>query len=113
MKEIKAIVKPFMLEAVLTALDAMPDLPGVTVSEVLGWGRLPGRKQEHDTVEAGHGFTKKVKLEIVVSEQQESRVVNAIVAAARTGNPGDGKVFVLGVTHAVRIRTGEQDHDAI
>ncbi|MFQ5426781.1 MAG: P-II family nitrogen regulator, partial [Gaiellales bacterium] len=94
MKEIKAIVQPFMIEKVLSALDAMQDLPGVTISEIMGWGRLPERRQAHDVEHPGHGLSKKVKLEIVVRDDLADRVVDAIAAAARTGSPGDGKVFV-------------------
>ena len=113
MKEIKAIIQPFMVEKVLSALDAMEDLPGVTISEIMGWGRLPERRQEHDVVHAGHGLSKKVKLEIVVGDEQAPRVVAAIATAARTGNPGDGKIFVHDVGQAIRIRTGETGPDAI
>lgn len=113
MKEIKAIIKPFMVEKVLSALDAMEDLPGVTISEIMGWGRLPERRQEHDVVHAGHGLSKKVKLELVVQDEQVHDVVEAIASAARTGNPGDGKIFVHDVGQAVRIRTGETGPEAI
>ena len=113
MKEIKAIVQPFMVEKVLSALDAMEDLPGVTISEIMGWGRLPERRQAHDVEHAGHGLSKKVKLEIVVQDGQVRGVVDAIASAARTGNSGDGKIFVHQVDHAVRIRTGETDLEAI
>ena len=113
MKEIKAIVQPFMVEKVLSALDAMEDLPGVTISEIMGWGRLPERRQAHDVEHAGHGLSKKVKLEIVVRDDLADRVVEAIASAARTGNPGDGKVFMSSVDRALRIRTGESGNDAI
>ena len=113
MKEIKAVVQPFMVEKVLSALDAMEDLPGVTISEIMGWGRLPERRQAHDVVHAGHGLSKRVKLEIVVRDDLAKRVVETIAAAARTGNAGDGKVFVSSVDRALRIRTGESGDDAI
>jgi len=113
MKEIKAIIKPFVLEKVLSTLDAMEDLPGVTISEVTGWGRFPGRHKENDVVQAGHGLTKKIKLEIVVKEEQMQHVVEAVTEAAHTGNPGDGKVFVYDVDRVVRIRTGESGPKAI
>jgi nitrogen regulatory protein P-II 1 len=70
MREIKAIIQPFMVEQVLSALDAMVDLPGVTLSEIMGWGRLPERRRDHDVVHAGHGLSKQVKLEIVVGDEQ-------------------------------------------
>ena len=113
MKEIKAIVQPFLVEKVLSTLDALEDLPGITISEIMGWGRLPERRQAHDVVHAGHGLSKKVKLEIVVRDEMADRVVEAIAAAARTGSPGDGKVFVLSVDRALRIRTRESGDDAI
>lgn len=113
MKEIKAIIQPFMVDKVLSALDAMDDLPGVTISEIMGWGRLPERRQEHDVVHAGHGLSKKIKLEIVVRDDQVRSVVSAIATAARTGNAGDGKIFLHAIDHATRIRTGETGPDAI
>lgn len=113
MKEVKAIVQPFMLEKVLTALDSMQDLPGVTLSEIMGWGRFPERRIGHDVEHAGHGFSKKIKLEIVVPDGQVQAVVDAIASAARTGNSGDGKIFVHEVEHAIRIRTGEAGPDTI
>jgi len=113
MKEIKAIIKPFVLEKVLSRLDSMEDLPGVTISQVMGWGHFPERHEEHDIVQAGHGLSKKVKLELVVKEQQVKSVVDAVAAAAHTGNPGDGKIFVYDVGEVVRIRTGEIGPDAI
>ena len=113
MKQVKAVIQPFMVEKVLSALDAMDDLPGVTISEIVGWGRLPERRQEHDVVRAGHRLSKKVKLEIVVQDEHAQRVVEAIVAAARTGNAGDGKIFVHDVDQTVSIRTGETGSEAI
>lgn len=113
MKEIKAIVQPFLVEKVLSALDALEDLPGVTISEIKGWGRLPDGRPSHDVDPAGHGLSPKVKLEIVVRDDLADRVVETIATAARTGNPGDGKVFVLSVERALRISTGESGDDAI
>ena len=113
MKEIKAIVQPFMVEKVLDALEELEGLPGVTMSEVMGWGRLPGRRQEHDVSHSGHGFTRKVKLEIVVCDEVVESVVRAIVNAAHTGNPGDGKVFTSPVDDAIRVRTGEAGEAAL
>jgi len=113
MKEIKAVIKPFVMEKVLHVLDAMDDLPGVTISEVVGWGRLPERRSENDVVHAGHGFSKRTKLELVVRDDQVEAVVQALAAAARTGNPGDGKIFVYEVQDVIRIRTGERGPQAI
>ncbi|HED65076.1 MAG TPA: P-II family nitrogen regulator [Planctomycetes bacterium] len=113
MKEIKAIIQPFVLERVLDALNELDGLPGVTISEVLGWGRLPERRQKHDVIHAGHGLSKKSKLEIVVDDARADAVLQAIRKAAHTGNAGDGKIFVYEVAQIVRIRTGEQGADAI
>ena len=113
MKKIKAIIQPFMVEKVLAALDAIEDLPGVTISEISGWGRLPERREAHDVKHGGHGLTKKVKLEIVVRDGLVDQVVEVIAASAHTGNAGDGKIFVSGIDGALRIRTGESDDEAI
>lgn len=109
MKEIKAIIQPFMLEKVLHALDGLPDLPGVTVSQVLGWGKERAAAAVDSVQEAGHAFARKTKLEIVVPDGQAERVVLAIAGAARTGRPGDGKIFVSDLTEVIKIRTGEPE----
>ncbi|HBL31604.1 MAG TPA: GlnB [Acidobacteria bacterium] len=108
MKEIKAIIQPFMVDNVLLALDAITELPGLTVSQVLGWGRQRGATVQDPVREAGHTFAKKTKLEIVVTDELAPRVVQAIVETARTGRAGDGKIFVSEVKEVVRIRTGER-----
>ena len=113
MKEIKAIIQPFMVEKVLTALDAMEDLPGVTYSEVAGWGRLPERRSGGTDMPTAHGLTKKTKLEIVVRDDQVESVTALILNASRTGNAGDGKIFVHSVDQVIRIRTGETGPDAV
>ncbi len=109
MKEIKAIIQPFMLEKVLHALDGLPDLPGVTVSQVLGWGRERAAAVADAVQESGHAFARKTKLEIVVSDDLVSLVVQTISESARTGRPGDGKIFVSDLTEVVKIRTGESN----
>ncbi len=112
-KEIKAIIQPAMLSKVIDALKAMKDLPGVTVSEVKGFGKSRAadapEKFAEDTVE----YTKKVKIEIVVSDDRVDDVLTAICANAHTGKPGDGKIFVLPVHNVVKIRTGEKGEAAI
>ena len=113
MKEIKAIIQPFMLDNVLLALDAIAELPGLTVSQVLGWGKARGATVDEPVREAGHSFAKKTKLEIVVADELAPRVVQAIVETARSGRPGDGKIFVSDVEQVVRIRTGERDEEAL
>lgn len=113
MKEIKAIIQPFMLDNVLLALEGIAELPGLTVSQVLGWGRERGMTAKDPVQEAGHSFAKKTKLEIVVPDDLAPRVVQAIVETARTGRAGDGKIFVYEVAEVVRIRTGEHDGAAL
>lgn len=113
MKEIKAIVQLFKLEEVLRALDALPNLPGVTVSHVLGRGKSRAASAESTVSEAGHRFVKKSKLEIVVPDDLAAVVVDTIATAARTGNVGDGKIFVYEVAEVVKIRTGQRGAAAI
>lgn len=112
MKEIKAIIQPFMLEAVLDALKSLEPLPGVTISPVLGFGKARGDVKQ-PVYEAGHTFVPKTKLEIVVSDKIARTVVDSISQHAHTGNVGDGKVFVYEVREAVKIRTGERGEAAI
>jgi nitrogen regulatory protein P-II 1 len=105
MKEIKAYLRPHMVDAVVDALESQPRTPGVTVTEVKGFGHRAGG----GPVE----LTERVKLEIVVPDSEVERIVDTIVEKARTGSPGDGKVFVSKVTEAVRIRTGERGRVAV
>lgn len=113
MREIKAIIQPFMLQDVLHALAAMDDLPGVTISEVTGWGKSRAAGAKETTRRGGHAVAKKAKLEIVVSAKLAPRVVATIAEAARTGNPGDGKIFEFDVSNAVKVRTGESGEEAL
>lgn len=105
MKEIKAYLRPHMVDPVVDALETEPGLPGVTVSEVTGFGHAAGG----GPVE----LTERAKLEIVVPDAEVEHVVGVIVQEARTGAPGDGKIFVSDVTGAVRIRTGERGEAAV
>ena len=112
MKEIKAIIQPFMLDKLLDALHAVEELPGLTVSEVRGYGRTRGRRADaaaDDPVQ----YVKKVKIELVVPDALLERVVRTIQEHAHTGNLGDGKIFVYEVGDVVRIRTGEHGEAAI
>lgn len=114
MEEIKAIIQPFMLDDVLRALAAIDDLPGVTVSEIQGWGRSRAVSAgDRRTTESGHALARKTKIETVVPSAMVSRVVDAIRDAAHTGNPGDGKIFVHSISEVTRIRTGETGEKAI
>lgn len=113
MREIKAIIQPFMLQDVLVALSALDDLPGVTISEVTGWGKSRAADAADTVEKGGHALAKKTKLEIVVPTHLAPQVVAAISEAARTGNPGDGKIFEIDVADAVKIRTGERGEPAL
>lgn len=113
MKEIKAIIQPFMLEHVLHALGAIKELPGVTVSQVTGWGKARGQDEPDAVHEGGHRLAKKTKLEIVVSDTLASHVAKVISDNARTGNVGDGKIFVSNVQDAIKIRTGGRSEEAL
>ena len=112
MKLITAIVKPFKLDDVKQALEAA-GVSGMTVSEASGYGRQRGHTEVYRGAEYTVEFVPKVKLEVLVTSEQASDVIDAIVKAAQTGQVGDGKVFVTGVEKIVRIRTGEEDTDAL
>jgi len=110
MKEIKAIIRPHRLDAVLDALHGHPELPGVTVSHVRGFGRSVGRPTERDKAPIQYGTTEMVKLECVVNDEMLDAVIHIIQAAAQTGNPGDGKICVYEVNEIVKIRTGARSN---
>jgi nitrogen regulatory protein P-II 2 len=112
MKIVTAVIKPFKLEEVRDALTAL-GVHGMTVSEVKGYGRQKGHTEIYRGAEYAVSFLPKIKIETAVQSEQVGRVVEAIVAAARTGQIGDGKVFVTTLERAVRIRTGETDQDAL
>lgn len=107
MKEIEAIIQPFMAEKVIDALATIEGLPGITVSEFYGFGRTRGRMQSSNVEPIR--YLKKTKLEIVVPDTLAATVVESIKQHAHIGNLGDGKVFVLPVEDAIRIRTGEHE----
>jgi nitrogen regulatory protein P-II 2 len=112
MKIIMAIIKPFKLEEVRDALTAI-GVHGLTVTEVKGYGRQKGHTEIYRGAEYAVSFLPKLKIEVAVNADVADKVVEAIVAAARTGQIGDGKIFVYGLDSAVRIRTGEKDKDAL
>ena len=112
MKMITAIIKPFKLDEVREALSAI-NVQGITVTEVKGFGRQKGHTELYRGAEYVVDFLPKVKLEVVVDYALAERVVEAIAAAAQTGRIGDGKIFVIPVETAVRIRTGERGAEAI
>lgn len=113
MKEIKAIIQPFMLDDVLCALEQIEELPGLTLSEVRGWGRSRARNATDIIPVGAHQFARKIKLEIVVPDRIAEGIADAIGRAAHTGKPGDGKIFVYDVQKTVRIRTGEREDAAL
>src|ERR1043166_2067336 len=106
MKIVMAIIKPFKLDEVREALTGV-GVHGLTVTEVKGYGRQKGHTEIYRGTEYAVNFLPKVKIEVAVDSPQVDKVVEAITAAARTGQIGDGKIFVLALDHAVRIRTGE------
>jgi nitrogen regulatory protein PII len=112
MQMIEAVIKPQKLEAVKTALAELGIL-GVTAMEVKGYGRQAGHTERYRGAKMDVGFVPKVKLEICVSDGDAKRAVEAIVAAARTGEVGDGKIVVSPVAEVIRIRTGDRDEKAL
>jgi nitrogen regulatory protein P-II 2 len=112
MKLIKAVIKPFKLDDVREALSEI-GIQGITVSEVKGFGRQKGHTELYRGAEYRVDFLPKVKLETVVSDEDVDNVVNAIRESANTGKIGDGKIFVVPIEQAIRIRTGEAGDDAL
>ena len=112
MKLVIAIIKPFKLDAVRDALMAV-GVHGLTVTEVKGFGRQKGHTEIYRGAEYAVSFLPKARIEVAVPTDRVDQVVQAIVAAAKTGQIGDGKIFVLDIDHATRIRTGETDEAAL
>ncbi|MFQ3248518.1 P-II family nitrogen regulator [Glaciecola sp.] len=112
MKLVTAIIKPFKLDDVREAISEI-GIDGLTVTEVKGFGRQKGHTELYRGAEYQVDFLPKVKLEIAVNDEEVERLLEAIVSAAKTGKIGDGKVFVYDLEQAVRIRTGEEDADAL
>jgi nitrogen regulatory protein P-II 1 len=112
MKKVEAIIKPFKLDDVKEALSAL-GISGMTVSEVKGYGRQQGHTELYRGAEYVVDFLPKIKIEVVIEESMEDKVVDAIVSAARTGKIGDGKIFVSDVSRVIRVRTGETGAEAI
>lgn len=112
MKIVMAIIKPFKLDEVRDALTAI-GVQGLTVTEVKGYGRQKGHTEIYRGTEYAVSFLPKLKIEVAVSSESVEKVVDAITGAAKTGQIGDGKIFVYSIDQAVRIRTGETDTDAL
>ncbi len=112
MKLVMAVIKPFKLDEVREALTAI-GVEGLTVSEVKGYGRQKGHTEVYRGAEYAISFLPKLKIEVAVKAELAEQVVEAIQAAAKTGQIGDGKIFVYDIDKVVRIRTGETDADAL
>ena len=112
MKRITAIIKPFKLDEVREGMAAV-GITGLTVTEVKGFGRQKGHTELYRGAEYAVDFLPKVKIEVIVDDDAVQRTLEAIVAAARTGKIGDGKIFVSAVEQVIRIRTGETGSDAV
>ena len=112
MKLIMAIIKPFKLDEVRDALTGL-GVEGMTVTEVKGYGRQKGHTEIYRGTEYAVNFLPKLKIEVAVAQSNADKVIEAITTAAKTGQIGDGKIFVYGIDSAVRIRTGETDADAL
>ncbi len=113
MKEIKAIIRPFKLMEVVEELQKIDGLPGVTVSEIKGFGKDRARNAKDKVVYEMVEFVSRIKLEVVVDDAMVDEVVNVIQKYAHTGNAGDGKIFVSTVDETVKIRTNERGRDAL
>ena len=112
MKLVQAIIKPFKLDEVKDALNAI-GIEGITVTEVKGYGRQKGHSESYRGAEYVVDFIPKIRLDIVTADELSAKVVETIQTTARTGKIGDGKIFVFSLEEAVRIRTGETGNDAI
>lgn len=112
MKKIEAIIKPFKLDEVRDALTAV-GVHGMTVTEVKGYGRQKGHTEIYRGTEYAVSFLPKLKIEVAVPANQADKIIETITTAAKTGQIGDGKIFVLSLDQAVRIRTGETDAAAL
>src|SRR5471032_3343083 len=112
MKIVMAVIKPFKLDEVRDALTAI-GVHGMTVTEVKGYGRQKGHTEIYRGAEYAVSFLPQIKIEVAVASDQVDKTIDAITSAAKTGQIGDGKIFVISLDHAVRIRTGEQDAAAL
>lgn len=113
MKEIKAIIKPFKLDNVLTELHKIEGLPGITISDIRGFGKSKGKDAAETISEGLHELVPKIKIELVVSNEMADNIVDVIQKSAHTGNPGDGKIFVVDINNTIKIRTNERGEFAI
>ena len=112
MKKVEAIIKPFKLDEVKDGLASI-GVKGLTISEVKGFGRQKGHTELYRGAEYEIDFLPKIKLDIIVSDDMVTKVVDAIIESAKTGKIGDGKIFILPMEEVIRIRTGERGEDAL
>jgi nitrogen regulatory protein P-II 1 len=112
MKRIEAIIRPFKLDDVKEALSEL-DITGMTVTEVKGYGRQQGHSELYRGAEYVVDFLPKVKIELIVKDNTVKKTVDALIKSARTGKVGDGKIFISDIVGVVRIRTGEEDEEAV
>jgi nitrogen regulatory protein P-II 1 len=113
MKEIKAIIRPFKLLDVVSELQKIENLPGVTISEIRGFGKSKGKDAKEKIIDGLITYVQKVKIEVVVPNEMVEKVVDTIQINAHTGNPGDGKIFIYSVDEVIKIRTNEKGIGAI
>ena len=113
MQEIKAIIRPFKLDDVITALHKIEGLPGITISDIRGFGKSKPKNSDSAIQEGLFDYVKMIKLEMVVHGDMVEKVVDTIQRIAHTGNPGDGKIFVIDVQNTIKIRTNERGEKAI
>ncbi len=113
MKEIKAIIRDFKLDAVITELNKIEGLPGITISEIKGFGKSKAKGEKDKISEGLHEFVPRTKIELVVHNKIVDEVVDVIQRMAHTGNPGDGKIFITEVSNVVKIRTNERGEEAV
>ncbi len=112
MKKIEAIIKPYKLDDVRDALQEL-DIPGMTVTEAKGFGRQRGHTELYRGAEYVIDFLPKVKIEVIIQDDRVEEVIEAIATAANTGRIGDGKIFIIPIEEAIRVRTGERGEMAI
>lgn len=113
MKEIKAIIRDFKLDNVITELHKIEGLPGITISEIKGFGKAKAEGASDAIREGLHLFVKRIKIELVVHNNMVEEVIDTIQRTAHTGNPGDGKIFVAAVDDVIKIRANERGDEAI
>lgn len=113
MKEIKAIIRDFKLDSVITGLNKIEGLPGITISEIKGFGKTKARDEQDKISEGLHEFVPRIKIELVVHNNIVDEVVDVIQRTAHTGNLDDGKIFVTNLENVVKIRTNERGEEAI